>query len=791
MPIVPHIGRRTWRIRLLIGGMYAVLVLGGITMVYPFLLMVKVSVSSKMDQDDYTPYPAFLINENVLMAKYLNERFSYWTPPLQLRYKHDYRIWKELVTPLAQHEYKLSDPVQRQAIRAAARDLHHALHANLGSVAEKVITDAVSLLHRHLERLQKSHHDFFDPQLYLFFQRRIVDVVKKKRLEEEWLTPPRHATKPSQTWQKDIARRIAALEKLRVLKYDVTHPDVHHDIEKMAEDWIAFRRTLPPQLLMTNFLNYSISGKHDRGFIQFVQRKYHGDLAEVNRQYEEGHRSFRHIRPPRRGDRMQPEDVTNQKDKDWESYNQTLDAGQFTARYYDGHEASWGAYFADQVKAWAMHYRQDLADKHALRFEGEYCVEAMNAILDTAYPYDSKYDIPPPTSAELNHVVSVEKDGKIIAARPILAIWSEFMQGQREQLRFIRVLASQADFTTFLKRRYGTVEALNKAHAKGRSEPIVFYHTFEEYELSAYRPLTRLAARQDWDAFVRHLDVTQLEFVSYEKRYRAFLRDRYQDIAVLNRRYRTVQFASFEDVYAPYAEYDLHDFQRNRQGMVWHFLTANYGYVIDRVFLNGRALLNTIVLLALAIVTALTVNPLAAYALSRFRLSYAHKVLVFFLASMAFPAEVAMIPNFLLIKELGLLNTYAALILPGMANGYHIFMLKGFFDSIPLSLYEAGEIDGANNVQMFFHITLPLARPVLAVIALFTFMVTYAGFMWALLICPAESKWTIMVFITQFAQIHQAYETMAALVIAAMPPLLVFVFCQRIIMRGIVVPSMK
>ena len=97
----------------------------------------------------------------------------------------------------------------------------------------------------------------------------------------------------------------------------------------------------------------------------------------------------------------------------------------------------------------------------------------------------------------------------------------------------------------------------------------------------------------------------------------------------------------------------------------------------------------------------MTVNPLAAYALSRYRLSYTPKVLIFMLATMAFPAEVAMIPNFLLIKQLGLLNTFAALILPGLASGYFIFLLKGFFDSLPAELYEAASIDGASELRMF------------------------------------------------------------------------------------------
>ena len=103
----------------------------------------------------------------------------------------------------------------------------------------------------------------------------------------------------------------------------------------------------------------------------------------------------------------------------------------------------------------------------------------------------------------------------------------------------------------------------------------------------------------------------------------------------------------------------------------------------------------------LSILLALIVNPLAAYALSRYNLPSQYKILLFLIATMAFPAVVTMIPNFLLLRDLGLLNTFAALLLPGMANGYSIFLLKGFFDSLPKELYEAADIDGATEWNKF------------------------------------------------------------------------------------------
>jgi ABC-type glycerol-3-phosphate transport system permease component len=247
----------------------------------------------------------------------------------------------------------------------------------------------------------------------------------------------------------------------------------------------------------------------------------------------------------------------------------------------------------------------------------------------------------------------------------------------------------------------------------------------------------------------------------------------------------------WSDIVPPRAEADVVTFWKNRGAIREEFLLRNYRLVLDYILFHGRAVLNTFVLVVMTVLGHLTVQPLAAYGLSRFRLRYAHKILLFLLATMAFPPAVAMIPNFLLIKELGLLNTYWALVLPGLASGMGIFLLKGYFDSLPQELYEAAMMDGAGELRMFAQITLPLSKPILAVIALASFVAAYGGFIWAFLICQKPHMWTLMVFIWQLG--HESYQSvwMASLVLAAIPTLLVFIFCQKIILRGIIVPTMK
>ena len=161
--------------------------------------------------------------------------------------------------------------------------------------------------------------------------------------------------------------------------------------------------------------------------------------------------------------------------------------------------------------------------------------------------------------------------------------------------------------------------------------------------------------------------------------------------------------------------------------------------------------------------------------------------------SPAFPAAVTAIPGFLLIRDLGLLNTFAALILPTLASGMSIFILKGFFDGLPRELYEAAEIDGAGELQIFVRITLPMTAPILAVNALTAFITAYNSWEWALLVCQEQSYWTLAVWMYQMSQqfAGQPWAVMAGFVLVSIPTAVVFIVCQKVILRGIVLPSMK
>lgn len=232
-------------------------------------------------------------------------------------------------------------------------------------------------------------------------------------------------------------------------------------------------------------------------------------------------------------------------------------------------------------------------------------------------------------------------------------------------------------------------------------------------------------------------------------------------------------------------------FAQHRREIRRAFATQHFATVWEILIVDGRGVGNTVFYCTMAVFLALLVNPLAAYALSRYRPPNTYALLLFLLLTMAFPPMVTQIPVFLMLRDFGLLNTFWALLLPGMAHGYSIFLLKGFFDSLPRDLYESAALDGAGEVRMFWMITFSLSKPILAVIALSAFVSAYTNFMFALLICQDEEMWTLMVWLYQLQQRHGPGVMNAAFVLAALPTLLVFLLAQNQIMRGIVVPVEK
>lgn len=322
------------------------------------------------------------------------------------------------------------------------------------------------------------------------------------------------------------------------------------------------------------------------------------------------------------------------------------------------------------------------------------------------------------------------------------------------------------DVPRFLKKKYGTVEEMNKHWP-------VPYRTFFDVSFNReYHGRGTGVKRSDWEEFV----VSYLHGAAERGDYIC---------RTLPRRIGDYSAAIRLAMMQQFREYGWRDYFKGA--------FANYSLVADYLFIRGRAFANTIILVLLTILASLTVNPMAAYALSRFHLAGTGKILLFMLATMAFPTAVTAIPGFLLIRELGLLNTFAALVLPSVANGMSIFILKGFFDALPRELYEAATIDGAGEWTVFSKITLPMTLPILAVNALNSFIHAYSSWEWAFLVCQEESHWTLSVWMYQLSQVmaNQPWCVMAGFVLISIPTAVVFLLCQKVIMRGIVLPSLK
>ncbi len=353
--------------------------------------------------------------------------------------------------------------------------------------------------------------------------------------------------------------------------------------------------------------------------------------------------------------------------------------------------------------------------------------------------------------------------------------------------------AALRPYRDYLRARYRDLASLNRAYGWALAD-------WQAVELPAVGDVTGLVF-SDWASFVQgwqdpetgqvhSLPLEAIAVNSIEQRFRAYLQERYGHLAALNADLGT-RFERWHEIPAPQQAFHVRYFEQAKADLRWEFATRNFVTVWDYIVLRGRGVWNTAIYCTLAVLAALLFNPLAAYALSRYRPPSAYKVLLFLMMTMAFPPMVTQIPVFLMLRNFNLLNTFWALLLPGLANGYAIFLLKGFFDSLPRELYESAEIDGAGELRIFWRITMSLSQPILAVIALNAFTHAYANFMFALLICQDQRMWTLMPWLYQLQQRSAPGVVYASLLIAALPTFVIFSLCQNVIMRGIVVPVEK
>ena len=218
----------------------------------------------------------------------------------------------------------------------------------------------------------------------------------------------------------------------------------------------------------------------------------------------------------------------------------------------------------------------------------------------------------------------------------------------------------------------------------------------------------------------------------------------------------------------------------------------HYAALFTRLDL-GRYLLNSTLLAGAVTAISLFVNSMAGYAFAKFRFRYRDRLFRILLATMVIPAQVAMLPLFLLLKQFGLINTYWGVIIPGMANIFGIFLIRQYLLAIPDSLLDAARMDGAGEFRIYWALVLPLCRPILVTLAIFTFMGAWNDFMWPLIVLTDSSMYTLPVALANLLGEHvQDTELMmAGSVLTVLPVLLLFVALQKYYIAGIMLGGMK
>jgi len=207
----------------------------------------------------------------------------------------------------------------------------------------------------------------------------------------------------------------------------------------------------------------------------------------------------------------------------------------------------------------------------------------------------------------------------------------------------------------------------------------------------------------------------------------------------------------------------------------------------------GRWYFNSILLAVGITVLQVLTSAMAAYAFSRMHWRGRDTVFLLYLATMMVPGVVTMIPNYQIMVSLRFLNTYRGLILPAAFSAFGTFLLRQFMLSIPPSLDEAAKIDGASHWQIFWQVIMPLARPGLIALAIFTFLGAYRSFFWPLIMLHDDQYFPMQVGMLELDTTYgrQTELIMAATVMNIVPLVIVFVIFQKFLVKGIQLGSVK
>jgi multiple sugar transport system permease protein len=219
---------------------------------------------------------------------------------------------------------------------------------------------------------------------------------------------------------------------------------------------------------------------------------------------------------------------------------------------------------------------------------------------------------------------------------------------------------------------------------------------------------------------------------------------------------------------------------------------THYHELFSRIHF-GRNFANSMIVAGAITMFSLLLNSMAGYAFAKLRFGGRDRLFAVLVAALVIPTQVGMLPLFLVLKSVHLINSYWGVILPSMATIFGIFLIRQFMLSIPDELLDAARVDGAGEFRIYWSIVMPLARPVLVTLAIFMFMSAWNDFMWPLIVLTDDAKYTLPVAVANLVGEHvQDTELMmASSVLTVLPVLLLFLALQRHYIAGIMAGSVK
>jgi len=221
---------------------------------------------------------------------------------------------------------------------------------------------------------------------------------------------------------------------------------------------------------------------------------------------------------------------------------------------------------------------------------------------------------------------------------------------------------------------------------------------------------------------------------------------------------------------------------------------SNYPELLDNLPL-GRFYLNSLIVTGATVIGVLFTSSLAGYAFAKYQFPGRTILFYMILATLMIPTFVTLIPVFYIVRQLGWIDSYAGLILPGISSAYGIFFMRQFIYSIPDELIDAARIDGAAELRIYWRIVLPLTKPALATLGTFVFIGSWNSFLWPLLVVNSRDLYTVPLGLNSLrtfaAEARSLHLLVSGTVLSVIPTLILFVFLQRYFIQGIALSGLK